>query len=99
MGPLPIIIIAIVAVLVIIGILLVYLFWKRRKYGQQIETDYRALFLMGVTFLPIGIAMMVIYYLADLSFFIAFPFMLLGLVYLVIGLKNKDKWKKKDDVS
>ena len=96
MGPLPIILIAIVVVLVVTGILLVYLLWKRQKGGQQIETDYRAFFLMGVIFLPVGIAMMIIYFLADLPFVIALPFVVLGLVYLVISLKNRDKWKKKD---
>jgi uncharacterized membrane protein len=96
MGPLSVILIVIVAVLVITGILLVFLLWKRGKDEKQMETDYRAFFIMGVTFLPVGIAMMVIYYLADLPFVIALPFVLLGLVYLVISLKNKDKWKKKD---
>jgi heme A synthase len=99
MGPLPIISIAIAAVLVITGILLVYLFWKRRKDGQQIETNYRACFIMGVILLPIGIAIMIIYYLVDLSSITALPFVVLGLVYLIIGLKNRDKWKKKDGES
>ena len=99
MGPLPVVLIAIVAVLVIMGMLLVYLLWKRKKVGQQMETDYRAFFFMGVTFLPIGIAMMIVYFLIDLSFFIAFPFITLGVVYLIIGLNNRDKWKKKDGKS
>jgi uncharacterized membrane protein len=90
------ILIAIVAVLVITGILLVFLLWKRQKDGKQMETDYRAFFIMGVTFFPIGIAMMIVYFLADLPFVIALPFVILGLVYLIISLNNRDKWKKKD---
>jgi uncharacterized membrane protein len=90
------ILIAIVAVLVITGILLVFLLWKRQKDGKQMETDYRAFFIMGVTFFPIGIAMVIVYFLADLPFVIALPFVILGLVYLIISLNNRDKWKKKD---
>jgi hypothetical protein len=97
MSPLLIILIAIVAVLVITGILLVFLLWKRQKDGTRMETDYRAFFIMGVIFFPIGVAMMIIYFLADLPFVIALPFVVLGLVYLVISLNNRDKWKKKDD--
>lgn len=97
MSPLPIILIAIVAVLVITGILLVFVMWKRQKDGKQMETDYRAFFIMGVTFLPIGIAMMIVYLLAGLPFVIALPFVVLGLVYLVISLNNRDKWKRKND--
>ena len=54
---------------------------------------------MGIIFFPIGIAMLVIYLIADLPFVVALPFILLGMVYLVMGLKNRDKWKKKDNGS
>ena len=99
MGLLIIIAIAIVAVLVVTGVLLIILLVKRQKADNRDEIDYRAFFIMGVTFLPIGIAMMIIYMIADLPFIIALPFIIIGLIYLVLSLKNRDKWKKKNDGS
>ena len=51
---------------------------KEKKH----ETDYRAFFILGIVWLPLGITM-------------DFPiFFILGLVYMGIGLANRDKWKK-----
>jgi len=70
----------------------VVLIVRKRKLGpgENLEPDYHALFIMGICFLPmgaIGIAT------KNPGFF---GISALGLIYLAIGLKNKDKWKIKN---
>lgn len=66
--------------LVVIAGLLVYKF--RVKGEEQRHPDYRVFFILGVTWIPLGIAL-------DMP-----VFYILGIVYMVIGLANKDKWPK-----
>jgi cytochrome c oxidase assembly factor CtaG len=84
---------AITAVLVALGVLMVLVLWKRKKEGKAAEPDYRALFVMGIVFLPVGLVSMIMYFLSDIPFVIAVPFLSLGLTYLIAGLANRDKWK------
>ena len=84
--------------LLVIGIgvtLLMVLVLRKRKSEQKAgETDYRAFFIMGVAFLPTGFAMMMVYFFAEIPFEIGLPLFALGLIYLIIGLANRDKWHK-----
>ena len=88
----------IMSLLLVIGImvtlLLVVVLRKRKREGKTGETDYQAFFIMGLAFLPTGAAMMIVYFLAELPFEIGLPLFALGLIYLIIGLANRDKWKK-----
>ena len=90
----------IMSLLLMIGImvtlLLVVVLRKRKGVGKAGETDYRAFFIMGIAFLPTGFAMMLVYFLAELPFEIGLPLFALGLIYLIVGLVNRDKWQKKD---
>lgn len=82
--------IGIIALLVIAGIILTLIFSKKKKEGKYDEPDYQVFFIMGVSFLPIGIVFMI-----TLSpVFIGFTG--IGLCYIAIGIANKDKWKKRD---
>jgi len=45
------------------------------------EPEYRTFFIMGIAFIPIGIA-------AGNS-----VFWILGLVFLILGITNREKWK------
>ena len=82
-----IILLGIGIITIILGVLVA---WKKRKEGKSKETDYRAFFIMGISFLPLGIVMMIT---------IGNPGMLgltaLGIIYMIMGLANRDKWKKK----
>jgi hypothetical protein len=86
--------------MIMIGILLITIFVlivtvfrvkKNSKNEQTKEVDYRAFFIMGLSFLPLGIV---------LTFVVGNPgfigFMGLGIAYIAIGLANKDKWKKEE---
>jgi hypothetical protein len=88
------------SVLLLIGIvvtlLLVVILRKNRRERKAGETDYRAFFIMGIAFLPTGSAMMIVYLLGELPFEIGLPLFALGLTCLIVGLVNRDKWKKNE---
>ncbi|MBT3320823.1 MAG: hypothetical protein HN392_00905 [Anaerolineae bacterium] len=67
--------------LVIFIILLAVIAFVKNK-NKKTEPDYRAFFILGITWLPLGIA-------TDNSAFTS-----LGIVFLVLGLVNRDKWKE-----
>lgn len=82
--------ISILILLLIIGIISIILFWKNKKNIKKIENDYQTFYILGICFLPMGII---------LSATISIGFIgivALGLIYLMIGLANIDKWKKDD---
>jgi len=79
--------IAIGILLVITGIVTVLL-WKKKKEEKPAEIDYRVFFIMGICWFPLGIVFMASRFPTGYVFFI------LGFAYLVIGLANRDKWKK-----
>jgi len=56
----------------------VYLLKKENKY----EPDYRIFFILGITWLPLGIS-------TDNPAFLG-----LGALFMVLGLANRDKWKE-----
>ena len=78
---------------IIIFVLIATLLWmkKNSKNEQTKEVDYRVFFILGISFLPLGIV---------LTFVVGNPgfigFMVLGIAYIAIGLANKDKWKQEE---
>jgi Gpi18-like mannosyltransferase len=88
------ILILLVAIMVVIGIVLTVVAWKKRKERGYKEVDFRAFFIMGIAFLPVGVVFMIVFSQTDISFLPGLPMFLLGLIYLIIGLANRDKWKK-----
>jgi len=72
--------IAITIGLLIVGLLVGFIvFYRKRKEGMK--PDYRTFFIMGVIFLPLGIAS------ENYAFFI------MSMVLIAIGLLNRSKWK------
>ena len=58
---------------------------------KVIEPNYEVFFILGIFFLPMGIVLMIT---IDNPAFIGITGM--GLIYMVIGLANRDKWKKNE---
>jgi uncharacterized membrane protein len=79
---------------IVVTLLMVLVLRKRKRERKTGETDYRAFFIMGVAFLPTGLAMMIVYFFAEIPFEIGLPLFTLGLIYLIVGLANRDKWNK-----
>ena len=74
---------------VIIGVIVLFTLRKNQKEGIKREVDYRAFFIMGISFLPMGIIFTTVISPAFISF------IAIGGCYMAIGLANRDKWEKK----
>jgi len=70
----------------IVGVFVLFVMQKKKKDGSYKEQDYRAFFVMGICFLPMGI----IFATSISPAFIGI--IVLGLLYMIIGLANRDKW-------
>jgi len=82
--------VAILIVTVLIGVVTIYLFKIKKKEWFTEETDYRVFFILGISFLPMGIIFTSTVSPAFISF------IGLGICYMAIGLANRDKWKKEE---
>ncbi len=75
-----------IIIALIIGIALLMVIFMvvsaSRNKGEKRIPNYRALFIIGITWLPIGFA-------TENPGFWA-----MGIVFMIIGLANKDKWGK-----
>jgi len=67
---------------VLLVILAIFAFVFYRKKGIKHEPDYYAFFVLGLCWLPMGIA------IGNLSF------SAMGVIFMLAGLVNRDKWKK-----
>ncbi len=86
----PLILIGILALLVLIGIIVLVIVWKKKKEGIAGEPNYQVFFVLGIVWLPVGIVFML-----TVNLVTGFAFMAMGIAYLAIGLANRDKWGKK----
>lgn len=73
-----------ISVLIVIIILAIFAIYMKGKYKRP--TDYYAFFIIGLIWTIFG----VFFYFSNKQF----TFLVMGIVFLVIGLANKDKWKK-----
>lgn len=71
------------------GLLTVFIVLKRKKVGKLDDPNFKVFFILGICFLPMGVVFMVTVSPA----FIGITGM--GLIYLIIGLVNRNKWEKK----
>lgn len=82
-------VVGIIAVIVrALGFIVSYIVMKKKKEGKYIEPDYRIFFILGICFLPMGTIVMI----TVSPGFIGITG--LGIVYMIIGLSHRDKWKK-----
>ena len=79
--------ILILTVLILLG--LIYYVYKQRKEGVEKEVDYRGFLFVGFIWIPLGVVFMIV-----VNIGIGISLLGFGIVYLAIGLGNKDKWKK-----
>ena len=82
-GTWPLIAIAVGVTLVAFAV--VTLIVNRKK--ERREPDYRTFFIIGCSWIPLGIAT------KNSAFWI------MGIVFMIIGLVNKEKWKKEKKLS
>jgi len=61
---------------------------KKKTKKSKEEPNYLAFFIMGICFFPMGIIFTAVISLGFMGF------IGMGLIYMVIGLINREKWKK-----
>jgi len=83
----------ILAIAVVTGILALLIPRKRKKEGKP-QVDYHTFFILGITWVPFSIILMVVSFILQIPFYIGFPLFALGLIYLIIGMANRDKWQQ-----
>ena len=83
----------ILAIAVVTGILATLMVRKQKKEGKP-PINYRTFFILGVTWIPFSIVLMVVSFILQIPFYIGFPFFIIGLIYLIRGLTNRDKWQQ-----
>lgn len=83
-----IILVTLLVISVLLGILMIAI-WKRRKPEQEKEIDYQAFFTMGISFIGLGAILTATINVGFLGF------VALGIIYIILGLSKRNKWKKK----
>ncbi len=73
---------------ILLGFIVYLIIQKRKNSGGQQQINFKIFFILGACFLPAGIAISLS---SDNNSFSVLS--VLGLIYLVIGLANRDKWE------
>jgi hypothetical protein len=84
----------ILVIAVTVVVLAVWISRRREKVGKS-TAYYRTFFIMGIAWVPFSIVLMVGSFIFQIPFYIHLPLLILGLICLIIGLANRDKWRGK----
>jgi cytochrome bd-type quinol oxidase subunit 2 len=84
---------ALLAIVLTLGLLWILVNLKKKEGDRARQPNHRAFFFMGVVMLIAGTAELLIFLRSDVSFVVALPLLVIGLVFVVIGLANRDKWQ------
>ncbi len=95
MGPIPWILIGVLAIMVIVGIFVAWLVWNRKRKGIIQETNYRAFFIMGIFMVLVSLITIIISIIRDYSLVPMMPIFIIGIVYLALGWSKRETWKKR----
>jgi len=83
----------ILAIAVVTGIIAALTVRKRKKEGKP-QADYHTFFILGISWGSLSIVLMIVSFIFQIPFYIGIPLFALGLIYLIIGLANRDKWQQ-----
>ncbi len=81
------------AVLIIVGIILAIIIWKGKKEGRYQKYSLR-FFVIGITALILGIILLIVSFITDLSFFYSLYLIAAGVISIIIGLVIRSIWEK-----
>ena len=76
------------AVLIVVGIILVIMVWKGKK-GYSFR-----FFTIGITALILGVILLIVSFITDLSFFYSLYLIAVGAIGIIIGLVIRNRWEK-----
>ncbi len=81
------------AVIIVVGIILVIIIWKGKKEGKYQEYSLR-FFVIGITALILGVILLIVSLITDLSFFYSLYLIAAGAIGIIIGLVIRNRWEK-----
>ena len=88
------VVMAVLGTLIALGIVVVFMSRTRNRETTASQPNYRVFFFIGGAMSVVGIAEILVLLRTDISFVIALPLLAIGLVFLTVGLANRDKWRK-----
>ena len=84
---------ALLAVVLTLGLLWILVNLRKKAGTAARQPNQRALFFMGVVMVVAGTAEVLMFLRSDISYVVALPLLVIGIVFVVIGLANRDKWQ------
>ncbi len=81
------------AVIIVVGIILAIIIWKGKKEGRYQKYSLR-FFVIGITAFILGIILLIISFITDLSFFYGLYLIAAGATGIIIGLVVRSIWEK-----
>ena len=66
---------------------------RGRERPERSGEDYRTLFVLGTTYLPLGAAMMLVFIVNDLPWVVWMGMVALGATFLATGWAHRDEWR------
>ncbi len=81
------------AVLIVVGIILAIMIWKGKKEGRYQEYHFR-FFVIGITALILGVILLIVSFMTDLSFDYDLFLTAAGATGIIIGLVIRNIWEK-----
>ena len=82
------------AILIVVGIIMVIMVLKRKKEGIYQGQYYIGIFVIGITALILGVILLIVSFITDLSFGFGLFLTAAGAISLIIGLVFRNIWKK-----
>ena len=87
--------VALLSIVLTVGLLAILMNLKKKAGAGARQPNHRAFFLMGVVMLAAGTAELLVFLRSDVSFVVALPLLVIGLVFVVVGLANRGNWSKR----
>ena len=81
------------AVIIIVAIILVIVIWKGKKEGRYQKYSLR-FFTIGITAFIMGVILLIVSFITDLSSFYGFYLIAAGAIGVIIGLVIRNIWEK-----
>ena len=88
------VVMAVLGTLIALGIVVVFMSRTRDRETTSPQPNYRIFFVIGGAMSVVGIAEILVLLQTDISFVVALPLLAIGLVFLAVGLANRDKWRR-----
>ena len=82
------------AVLIVVGIITVIMVSKRKREGIYQGQYYIGILVIGITAFTMGVILLIVSFITDLSFFYSLYLISVGAIAIIIGLVARKIWKK-----